>query len=85
MVVPYTVLQEVRHRNMGIYARLRALCRVETGDVREDERAEAELDEEPAPKSNQKRGAGDRERAKEPPRALNGSRGILHRKSMEIT
>lgn len=31
VVVPYTVLQEVRHRNMGIYSRLRALCRVETG------------------------------------------------------
>ncbi len=25
------VLSEVRHRNMGIYSRLRALCRVETG------------------------------------------------------
>lgn len=30
VVVPYTVLQEVRHRHMGTYARLRALCRVET-------------------------------------------------------
>ena len=28
------VLQEVRHRNMGIYSRLRALCRVETGRLR---------------------------------------------------
>ena len=28
------VLSEVRHRNMGIYSRLRALCRVETGRPR---------------------------------------------------
>jgi len=33
VVVPYTVLQEVRHRNMGIYARLRALCRIEVLDA----------------------------------------------------
>ncbi|CAK8993727.1 unnamed protein product, partial [Durusdinium trenchii] len=66
VVVPYTVLQEVRHRNMGIYSRLRALCRVETGDAKEDEVAEAELNEEPAPPSSTaKRGVGDRERAKE--------------------
>lgn len=71
VVVPYTVLQEVRHRNMGIYARLRALCRVETGDAKQDQAVEAELNEEPAPPSNARRGVGDREKAKEMASARN--------------
>ena len=71
VVVPYTVLQEVRHRNMGIYARLRALCRVETGDAKQDQVVEAELNEEPAPPSNARRGVGDREKAKEMASARN--------------
>ena len=71
VVVPYTVLQEVRHRNMGIYARLRALCRVETGDAKQDRVVEEELNEEPAPPSNARRGVGDREKAKEMASARN--------------
>eukprot|EP00933_Yihiella_yeosuensis_P026726 TRINITY_DN2077_c0_g1_i1.p1 TRINITY_DN2077_c0_g1~~TRINITY_DN2077_c0_g1_i1.p1 ORF type:complete len:1051 (-),score=230.23 TRINITY_DN2077_c0_g1_i1:158-3310(-) len=48
VVVPYTVLQEVRHRNMGTYARLRALCRLEPengeeGGERKIDDAHAEL------------------------------------------
>lgn len=35
VVVPYTVLQEVRHRNLGSYARLRALCRIDLVDAEE--------------------------------------------------
>jgi len=35
VVVPYTVLQEVRHRNLGTYARLRALCRIDLVDAEE--------------------------------------------------
>lgn len=71
VVVPYTVLSEVRHRNMGIYSRLRALCRVETGDAKEDHVAEEELNEEPAPPSNSKRGVGDREKARDMASARN--------------
>eukprot|EP00927_Polykrikos_kofoidii_P079100 TRINITY_DN75896_c0_g1_i1.p1 TRINITY_DN75896_c0_g1~~TRINITY_DN75896_c0_g1_i1.p1 ORF type:complete len:1011 (+),score=195.61 TRINITY_DN75896_c0_g1_i1:76-3108(+) len=42
VVVPYTVLQEVRNRHMGTYARLRALCRVDVTD--EDEKAALEAE-----------------------------------------
>eukprot|EP00931_Biecheleriopsis_adriatica_P073849 TRINITY_DN4805_c0_g1_i1.p1 TRINITY_DN4805_c0_g1~~TRINITY_DN4805_c0_g1_i1.p1 ORF type:complete len:1041 (+),score=211.65 TRINITY_DN4805_c0_g1_i1:97-3219(+) len=74
VVVPYTVLQEVRHQNKGIYARLRALCRVETGSVKDDKAAEAELDENPAPLGKAKQGAGDREKAKETASSRNARR-----------
>mmetsp|Transcript_30555 Transcript_30555/g.87663 ORF Transcript_30555/g.87663 Transcript_30555/m.87663 type:complete len:1037 (-) Transcript_30555:109-3219(-) len=50
VIVPYTVLQEVRHRHMGTYARLRALCRVDVhADAGDDERAAAELEGESMP------------------------------------
>eukprot|EP00435_Cladocopium_sp_Y103_P030795 s2621_g7.t1 len=81
VVVPYTVLQEVRHRNMGIYSRLRALCRVETGDAREDQVAEEELNEEPAPASNAKRGVGDREKARDMASARNARKNEFFRET----
>eukprot|EP00928_Gymnodinium_smaydae_P080470 TRINITY_DN64157_c0_g1_i1.p1 TRINITY_DN64157_c0_g1~~TRINITY_DN64157_c0_g1_i1.p1 ORF type:complete len:1022 (+),score=282.12 TRINITY_DN64157_c0_g1_i1:167-3232(+) len=37
VVVPYTVLQEVRNRNMGTYARLRALCRVDVPEMKAED------------------------------------------------
>lgn len=44
VVVPYTVLQEVRNRHKGTYARLRSLCRVDAEDERERAKVQAELD-----------------------------------------
>eukprot|EP00929_Paragymnodinium_shiwhaense_P042974 TRINITY_DN22154_c0_g1_i2.p1 TRINITY_DN22154_c0_g1~~TRINITY_DN22154_c0_g1_i2.p1 ORF type:complete len:657 (+),score=139.08 TRINITY_DN22154_c0_g1_i2:90-2060(+) len=41
VVVPYTVLQEVRHRHMGKYAKLRALCAFEVSDAKEHAELEA--------------------------------------------
>lgn len=50
VIVPYTVLEEVRHRNAGTYARLRALCRVEVqGTAAEQDQAHAEADAEHMP------------------------------------
>jgi len=35
VVVPYTVLQEVRNRHMGTYARLRSLCRADEHNIQQ--------------------------------------------------
>jgi len=43
VVVPYTVLNEVRHRNKGTFARLRALCRLEV-DNATDQKAAVQMD-----------------------------------------
>jgi len=45
VVVPYTVLQEVRNRHKGTYARLRSLCRVDAEDECERAKMQAELDQ----------------------------------------
>jgi exosome complex exonuclease DIS3/RRP44 len=44
VVVPYTVLQEVRHRHMGTYARLRALCRLEVENATEESSTKIQRD-----------------------------------------
>jgi len=54
VVVPYTVLQEVRNRHMGTYARLRALCRVDVDDKKELEEVEKDLAAEAVPTKQRK-------------------------------
>lgn len=41
VVVPYTVLQEVRNQRAGTYHRLRALCRVDAADGKDDAEADS--------------------------------------------